>query len=170
MTTTSADLESWLDKARLGELVARLSSAVDRGDHDVILDCYTDRSWDDHGGFKGSGRDFADYICAPSPMRGADSHLHHLIGQSLFEVEGDEAWGETFFVFHLTSDTVLYPGIGRYIDYFQRVEGAWKITYRRVVSDWVGEVDARVSATLPSYVQAVRGRADPVYDRRRWHE
>lgn len=170
MTTTSADVQTWIDKSQLAELVGRLSSAIDRGEHDVIVACYAADSWDDHGGFKGSGREFAHYICAPSPMRDADAHLHHLIGQSLFEIDEDEAWGETFFVFHLTSDTKLYPGIGRYIDYFQRIDGEWKIKYRRVVSDWVGEVDARISATMPSYVQAVRGRADPVFDRRRWHE
>ena len=26
--------------------------------------------------------------------------MHHLLGQSVFEVKGDEAWGETFFIFH----------------------------------------------------------------------
>src|SRR5579864_5731498 len=86
----------WVDKLELGELVAVLSSAVDRGDRDRIVSCYAEDSYDDHGGFKGSGAAFADFVCGPGAMR----TMHHQLGQSVLEVDGDEAWGETFFVFH----------------------------------------------------------------------
>ena len=26
--------------------------------------------------------------------------MHHLLGQTVFDVDGDEGWGETFFVMH----------------------------------------------------------------------
>lgn len=168
--STAAEFETWLDKNRLAELVAMLSSAIDRGDQERIASCYADESYDDHGGFKGSGREFAAYVCTPSEARDADSSLHHLIGQSLFEVDGDESWGETFFIFHLSGGHQLRPGFGRYIDYFQRIEGEWKVKYRRVVPDWVGAVEATTSPTLTGYVRPSRGPDDPVYDRRRWYE
>jgi hypothetical protein len=162
-------VQGWVEKSRLAELVAVLSSAVDRGDRELIESCYDEQSYDDHGGFKGSGREFAEYICAPAPGRDAGMLMHHLLGQSIFRVERDEAWGETFFIFHMFNDDKLLPGVGRYIDYFVRAGGTWKIRYRRVVPDWVGSVPAAGSPTMKAYVQAARDRTDPLYDRRRWH-
>jgi len=154
----SAGARTWLDKAELAELVAVLSSAVDRGDRDRIVGCYSADSYDDHGVFKGSGREFADFVCGP----GAMTTMHHLVGQSVFDVVGDEAWGETFFVFHGTFGTTAVSGHGRYVDYFRRDDGAWKLAYRRVVPDAVPAGD-----DLSAYARASRGRGDPSYDRRR---
>jgi hypothetical protein len=86
-------MEASTDKEELAELLAVLSSAVDRADRERIASCYTEDSFDDHGTFKGTGREFADFVSRPGPMR----TMHHLIGQSIFEVDGDEAWGETFY-------------------------------------------------------------------------
>lgn len=51
-------------------------------------------------------------------------------------------------------------GFGRYIDYFRRVDGSWKLAYRRVVPD----------VTIPgddatAYWQPSRDHTDPRYDR-----
>lgn len=146
----------WEDKLALAELVAVLSSAVDRGDRPRIVDCYSEDSTDDHGGFKGSGAEFADFVCGPGAMRS----MHHLLGQSVFDVHGDEAWGETFFVFHGAAGAVEVEGHGRYVDYFRKVEGAWKLHYRRVVPD-------KVPDDISAYWRAARDRTDPSYDRRR---
>jgi hypothetical protein len=89
---TSERLLAWLDKLALTELLAALSAAVDRGDRDAITGCYAEESYDDHGAFKGSGREFAQMICAPAGP--ADQMtMHHLLGQSVFDIEAD-AWGE----------------------------------------------------------------------------
>ena len=56
------EAQLWLDKSELSELLAELSSAVDRADHDRIAACYTEDSYDDHGTFKGTGREFAAFI------------------------------------------------------------------------------------------------------------
>lgn len=156
--TTDPNVQTWADKCALTELVARLSAAVDRGDKHAILDCYTEHSYDDHGVFKGSGSEFAEMICAPVGSAGQLT-MHHLLGQSVFDVHGDEAWGETFFVMHAQIDGRVTVGYGRYIDYFQRTDNSWKIAYRRVVPD----------ATIPGddaeqYWRARRDRSDPRYD------
>ncbi len=95
---TSAGAQAWSDRLELAELLAVLSSAVDRADPERIAACYAEDSFDDHGTFKGTGQQFAEFVSRPGPM----STMHHLLGQSVFEVEGDEAWGETFYVFHGT--------------------------------------------------------------------
>jgi hypothetical protein len=147
-----------IDKQELAELLAVLSSAVDRADRDRIAACYTEDSFDDHGTFKGTGQQFADFVCGSGPM----SSMHHLIGQSVFGVEGDEAWGETFYVFHGTVGPTRVTGHGRYVDYFRRIRGAWKLAYRRVVPDGVPAGD-----DADAYWQPTRGRDDPSYDRHR---
>jgi len=152
------DPQHWSDKLELAELVAVLSSAVDRGDRERIASCYTEDSYDDHGTFKGSGREFADFVGRPGPM----GSMHHLIGQSIFDVEGDEAWGETFYGFHGTAGTTAVSGHGRYVDYFCRVDGRWKLAYRRVLRDAVPAGDDPAAYWRPS-----RGRDDPSYDRLR---
>jgi ketosteroid isomerase-like protein len=155
---TAPQIQIWVDKCALTELVSKLSAAVDRGDNDAIIDCYTAESYDDHGGFKGSGSEFAEMICTPAG-RAEQLTMHHLVGQSVFDVHGDEAWGETFFVMHAQIGGHIATGYGRYIDYFRRTDDAWKIAYRRVVPD----------VTMPgddaaAYWSARRDRSDPRYD------
>jgi hypothetical protein len=152
-------MDNPIDKQELAELLAVLSSAVDRGDRDRIASCYTENSFDDHGTFKGTGQEFADFVCGPGPM----NSMHHLIGQSIFDVDGDQAWGETFYIFHGTVGTTRVEGHGRYVDYFRRVRGTWKLAYRRVVPDAVP-----VGDDADAYWRATRDRDDPSYDRRQF--
>lgn len=147
----------WTDKMELAELVAVLSSAVDRADEERIASCYTDDSHDDHGTFKGSGREFAVYVSKNSSL----DAMHHLLGQSVFEVKEDQAWGETFFIFNGRIGSNELRGHGRYVDYFRRVAGSWKLKYRRVVPDGIPKGD-----DPDVYWRASRDKADPSFDRR----
>jgi hypothetical protein len=126
-----------------------LSSAVDRGDKDRIAACHADESHDDHGSFKGSGAEFAEFMSA-QPMT-----VHR---QSVFDVEGDEA----FFTFHAVIGNDAHSASGRYVDDFQRVGPNLKLGYRRVVPD-----RTMASDDIANYWQARRGLDDPRYDRRR---
>jgi hypothetical protein len=153
------DTAHWIDKLELSQLVSVLASAVDRADRERIVSCYTEDSFDDHGSFKGSGRAFADFICESGVM----TFMHHLIGQSVFDVDttGQQAWGETYFTFHGGVGTIVVTGCGRYVDYFVKIEGAWKVKYRRVVPD-----QSPAGDDPGNYWQASRDHDDPSYDRR----
>jgi hypothetical protein len=152
----AGDAQLRIDKLQLAELLSELSSAVDRADRDRIASCYAEDSYDDHGTFKGTGAQFADFVCRPGPM----TSMHHLLGQSVFDVRGDEAWGETFYVFNGAAGAARVTGHGRYVDHFQRIDGVWKLVYRRVVPDLVPAGD-----DASAYVQPRRNRGDPSYDR-----
>jgi ketosteroid isomerase-like protein len=159
---TARAIQTLLDKQALAELLAVLSSAVDRGDHDRIVACYAEESFDDHGTFKGSGREFADLICTSlNSVQGLVNH--HLLGQSVFDLDGDEAYGETFFVFHAAFEGTSQSSFGRYIDYFRRIDSRWKIVYRRVVPDHALALD-----DISNYWRSSRDDHDPSYDRLRW--
>jgi len=152
------DASTWIDKLELAELLAVLSSAVDRADRERIAACYVEDSFDDHGTFRGTGAEFAEFVSRPGPMRS----MHHLLGQSIFDVQGDEAWGETFYAFHGAAGAAPVTGHGRYVDHFRRVDGRWKLAYRRVVPDAVPPGDDG-----DAYWRPTRDRDDPSYDKRR---
>ena len=159
--TDRDSFQGWVDKLQLQELLAVLASAVDRGDQERVTSCYAEESYDDHGVFQGSGREFAEYVCnQPTPP---GFKMHHLLGQSVFDVRGDEAWGETFFIYNETSDAGTHSGFGRFVDYFQRIESRWKVKYRRVVADSTVE-----GYDISTYWASSRDRDDPAYDHRTW--
>lgn len=159
------------DRLELTDLLARLARGIDRADHDMIVSCYADDSFDDHGGFKGTGREFADYICGGSPTSGNAQFLLHCLGQQLVDIRGDEAFGETAYMMDMrTGDGEFVHSCGRYVDYFQRVDGRWLIKYRRVIPEWTGAVTAREFPAAENRVRSARGRTDPVYDEKRWHD
>lgn len=152
------------DKIELRELLARLCRGVDRADEELVASCYTADSVDRHGTFEGTGREFARYICHESPVSGDARFLHHSLGQSLFDVEGDRATGETYFNFHMvTEPDALYQGIGRYVDVFARVDGKWLIAERTVVTEWTGRHQVRTLGPGPADHTGARDRSDPVY-------
>jgi hypothetical protein len=161
---TSAELLARLaDQAALRDLLATLTRADERGDYDLIVSCYTEDSYDDHGRFRGTGREFADYICHRS-FSASSRFRHHQLGQSSFEIHGDEAFGETYFIFHMeTSTGSVLEGCGRYLDDFVRIDGKWLIKRRRCVEEWTGEAKAE---TLPKPADALvsyRDERDPLY-------
>jgi hypothetical protein len=171
MTTTTTDkLQLLTDKLELTELVAKIARAVDRQDREGILACYADRSFDDHGRFRGSGTEFADFICDPEGFTSVSKFVYHLMGQSLFDIDGDEAFGETYFAFWMQAQSnMLNQSIGRYADYFERIDGVWQLVYRRVVIDWDGTIPA-TNAVPGGHFRGVRGDNDPTLTRLKWPE
>lgn len=162
------EIALWADERALTQLLARLSRAIDRSDQDAIAACYTDDSVDHHGSFLGTGAEFADYICGGSPISKASESMIHCLGQSLFDIRGDEAFGETAFMFDMAmADGGLYHGAGRYVDHFVRVGGRWLLHYRRVVADWQGLLSTVRRDVPESGARSRRDRTDPVYDERR---
>ncbi|MFV8054681.1 nuclear transport factor 2 family protein [Mycobacterium sp. 48b] len=169
-TTTTGTLQLLSDKQELTELVARIARAVDRKDREGILACYAERSFDDHGRFRGSGAEFADFICDPEGFTSVSPFVFHLMGQSLFDVDGDEAFGETYFAFWMQAKPdKLNESIGRYADYFERIDGAWRLVYRRVVIDWDGTVPAD-NAAPGGHFRGSRDELDPTLRRLKWPE
>jgi SnoaL-like protein len=162
------DLETIADKLELTELVNRLARAVDRMDRQGILDCYSEKSFDDHGRFRGSREEFAEFICNNPGFTSASPFIYHLMGQSVFEVEGDEAWGETYYAYWMKAGTDrLFQSLGRYLDFFERTDEGWRLTYRRVVVDWDGTVPSE-DAVPGGHFRGTRDGNDPLYTRLTW--
>ena len=130
-------LEIMADKLECAEIVARLAKGIDRCDVDLVRACFHPDATDDHGAYKGSAEGFIEWVM---PLLDTMKRTQHVIGQSLFEVNGDKAAGESYFVAHHTIDTpegeIFMVAAGRYLDRFERRDSGWKISHRHAIYDW----------------------------------
>lgn len=160
MSNRVDELQMLLDKQALTELVTRLSRAVDRCDGELLLSCYHEDAFDDHGTYKGDPAGFLAHLKngTMDPRRGP---VQHAISNSLFEVDGDIAWGETYVQSRaVTADGGLTMGMARYVDRFERRNGEWRLAHRRVILE-----AARPGFDTSDFVAWARDRSDPSYER-----
>jgi|TARA_R100001244_G_scaffold44182_13_gene40048 hypothetical protein len=160
-------MELVADKLECTELVSRVARAIDRCDADMLRSLFHPDATDDHGIFKGSAKDFIDWVM---PLLGTMQRTQHIIGQVLIEVDGDEAAGESYFEAHHAMNAaggdVHMVVAGRYLDRFQRREGIWKISHRQAVYDWGSSTpmtDNYDRDDPGDMTFGVRGRADVSY-------
>ncbi|WP_457255103.1 alpha/beta hydrolase fold domain-containing protein [Pedococcus sp. P5_B7] len=173
-----------VDKAEIRDALERVARGVSRADSDLIRSGYHEPSWEEHGGFRGTGQQWADL-----PWRESDDRKMMHIGllQTVIDfAETDVAFVETFFIAHARTgapisstqaasapetdadDEYTSIMIGRYLDRFERVDGEWRIRVRRVVLDEaeVG-VAVRDNPLLTQFPIGDRYPVDPLYDRDR---
>jgi hypothetical protein len=167
MSEMDPRLQEMLDHYEITRVLAEYCHGCDRVDVEHMASIYWEDSWDDHGHLKATGPDFARQMSAQI-VRDTDT-LTHLLGQTLVNVEGDEAGAETYFIAVARAaredGTQLCNQLGgRFVDRLERREGKWKVKHRIVVRDWgvtipmasdwtehAGLFDGQRSAADPSY-------------------
>jgi SnoaL-like domain len=168
-------LQEIVDHHEIRKLLSVYCHGCDRGDQHRMAGVYLEEAWDDHGTYKGSGKGFAKQVM--SNLASQRQKLVHLLGQSLIDVNGDEAGAETYFLAsNVKADKdghdVVHLLSGRYVDTLRRENGQWKIAKRICVREWSMSidkeedwlehsnfVDSRMSGEDPSY--AVLGLTHP---------
>jgi hypothetical protein len=126
-----------LDEAEVRRVLATYARAVDRHDMDLLRSVFHPGAVDEHGPGKCGG---VDQLAQRLEEIGPAPGLHHLTVVST-EFRGDECRVETYFL-AVVSRGVDHSGRrevmlinGRYLDRFDRRDGSWKISHRRVVND-----------------------------------
>ncbi|MGB3807057.1 MAG: nuclear transport factor 2 family protein [Erythrobacter sp.] len=166
--STQDRLAAMLDKQDCTELVHRMARAIDRCDAELVGELFHPDATDDHGGFKGSAKDFVPWVME---VLGTMTRTQHVIGNVLIELDGDHARGESYFIAHHAipgedgSDTFMIAA-GRYLDRFERRDGTWKISHRGAVYDWSSAAplsDIWDRPAMEEYSFGERGKADPSY-------
>ncbi len=112
---------------------------IDRCDADLVASAYHPDATDDHGGFRGSGADFARY--ATEKLRDHAEATMHVIGDSIidFDDEHTARVETTVLAWHRCRDDegpYLERFGGRYFDTFECRDGRWRIAHRLVTHDW----------------------------------
>ncbi len=136
-----ADTRAWrieLDKRACSDLIFRLARALDRCDGPLLRSLFHPDATDDHGYFKGTAAEFADWVL---PLLETMERTQHTISNVLVDVAGDRAVGEAYFVaYHdlagAGGEPLRMTAAGRYLDRFERREGQWKFAHRAAVYDW----------------------------------
>lgn len=178
-TATSASIESYTiahsfmyqQQARneITDVLMRLCRGVDRLDRELIISCYHPNAIDDHGSFRGSARQFADWIF--STQEGLINSCVHHLGNILMQIEGDVANTESYVLaYHRQAINGVphdHKSHGRYLDRFERRGGVWKIAHRLVVFDWdrLDPVERQWTGPLTTeLVRGLRSRHDASYE------
>jgi len=141
---------------------------VDRGDPELVASVYHADGTDDHGSFKGLGSDFAVYATTRLPER--YQATQHTIANTIIDFVDDDVANVESHVCarHVRAGgddgLVLETFGGRYVDRFERRDGAWKIARRLVVHEWNKLEPVTLAFRPERFAHGVRGPADPIYD------
>lgn len=159
-----ARLSRLLDKQEICETLYRFARGIDRLDADLVAAAFHEDAVDDHGPFKGCRDDFVNWSMGILAGYGM---THHRLGNVLIDfIEPDVAHCETLLLAMHTHPADGYDDLvfARYIDRFDRRDGAWKIGKRQVLIDY----STRIVVTAPyedvgQYLTGRRDRADACY-------
>ena len=160
-------MQAVLDHYEITQTLKEYCHGCDRGDEERMGSVYLEESWDDHGSLKAPGREFAKLIMAE--ILATTSSLFHMLGQSLINVDGDEAGAETYF-FAVSRSTgedgseMCNQLGGRFVDKLKRENGRWRIKNCVVVRDWTISIPITVEWTSANTLMpGQRSNADPSF-------
>jgi hypothetical protein len=151
----------YLDREEIRELSRRYMRGLDRLDKPLLQSVFADDATVDYGFFQGSANDFVDFA---HNVLGEHLANHHMLGQMMVDVRGDEAVGEIYFqAFHRIvadgEEKDLFIA-GRYLDRYAKQDGAWKISFRSEVNDWA-RTDPAADDALKQNTAAIIGARAP---------
>lgn len=160
-------VQALLAQQRIRDTLMRYCRGVDRCDVDLVRSAYHPHATDDHGYWKGTGWDFAEFIVA---AKLADNDwTTHSVSNVLAEVDGEVAHVESYVRASLKPRDVaeVRVFVGRNIDRFECLDGEWLIARRVVVYDWddvMPLTPGGIGLPLEGFTRGQRGdQRDPVY-------
>ena len=161
--------ELW-DREQIRDCLFRYCRGIDRNDEATLRSVYWEDATDNHGAYRGSATGFIEWALQALAMIERGVHQIHNV---LIEFREGGAVVESYF-----SALQRQPGpdgrlvqwhmAGRYVDWFEKRGGEWRVAERTVVYDWVeetplpaGSEEERFGARRP-----IGGRRpdDPVYE------
>jgi len=139
----ATSIEDWIE---INTLFTQYAWALDHGDVDAIVACFTEDGVVDSpvmGSFSGHAaiRDFAE---RNAKLVRAGVQMRHVISNVRAEVEGDRARAWCYLVNYLTKDgtsELLSPG--EYDCRLIKAGSKWRFAYRRVILDRPVKIEGR---------------------------
>ena len=167
-------LRELIDRQEIHQVMLRYARGLDRLDFELVRSCYWDDAIEDHGSYVGRPDDFIHWADQTTLAHVSTQHgilNHHC------ELDGDNAWTETYYHFTgVRAEPPHFMSTGRYVDHFQKRAGAngpeWRIANRVCLVESKLDVPEAAFASLmpPEYTedepcQAARDRSDVSYHR-----
>lgn len=156
------------DHEEIRQAMYAYARGVDRGDQELLEQCFHDAADDDHGNFKGDKATALAALARSARNKFTIASVHHL-GNILIDLNGDEADVETYFMASQTREDTgkifTRMRVGRYLDHFVRQDGIWQVIRRKVVDDWsrLDEVINTAREVGPENNHGTRDKLDPSY-------
>jgi hypothetical protein len=165
-----AKLREMVDRHEIHQVMLRYCRGLDRLDRALVRSCYWDEAIEDHGSYVGHPDDFIDWADQTTL---AHRYTQHAIMNHYCELDGDQAYSETYYQFTGVKDTPPhFISTGRYVDHFQKRNGEWRIADRVCLIEGKFDVaDAAINALMPPAYsedepcQERRDRSDVSYHR-----
>lgn len=152
-------------KQEIHDALMRYCRGVDRADAELITSAFHPDALSDHGLLVFEGATIGSALAS---IERAVRTSMHMVGNELIELDGDTAYVEAYFVSYSEVDREGEPYLisrgARYVDRWERRNGAWRIAYRVVPGEW-NRVDA-VTERIPnadSILPTHHSREDAVY-------
>lgn len=174
-----SSLRRLIDRTEIAETLARYARGIDRRDWEQVRAAFFADAEDDHGDFKGTRDAFIDWISERHTTIAKSSHyLCNCIVDFLSETS---AATETYFIARMRvganagghramlagdnhqGENLIVEVCGRYLDRFDRRDGAWRIAKRTTVFDFLETWPAPDEGDHPLWAHGERGRNDPLY-------
>jgi hypothetical protein len=159
----SLNIDELLARSEITDVIKRLARGTDRLDEELMASCYHSDGYDDHNSFRGSGTEFAAWVC---DVLAHFEATHHFIADPYIRVDGDIAQCDTYCeAHHVGADSDLVIAL-RYVDRFDKRDGRWLIAKRVCAFDWTYTVpfDPSVRMTFgPDFTVGSRNRQDITY-------
>lgn len=155
--------EQLADKFAITEQIYHYCRSVDRLDVPLGHAVFHEDGTADYGpkGFRGSGRDAIDWICAAHGQLAAHSHQ---VTNILIELDGERAGSEAYVTATLRMEredkTMQIEVWSRYCDRWSKRDGVWRIDHRDAVTDYdcIREVNP-----MNRHERGARDASDPSY-------
>ncbi|MDA0342084.1 MAG: nuclear transport factor 2 family protein [Proteobacteria bacterium] len=182
--TDTQKLAQIADRLEIQDNMARYARGVDRRDWDRVRAVFHPDAHDDHGEYKGGVDGFIEWV---TKRHANIAQSMHFLGNCLIEfADDDTALVETYYIAMQRLDedagsalTLLVEGggsapsgavdvdiLGRYIDQFERRDGAWKVARRVVAFDSIRTHPVSSGPLNPDWALARRDDKDPVFQMR----
>ncbi len=165
---SAMDLAAITGNLAIRDLAALYMRGLDRLDRDLLRSQFWDDAFLNYGIYEGGPDGFADFCIDALKTHHRN---HHMLGQHLIDMSGDEAFGEVYYqAYHkLTNESGEQRDLfitGRYVDRYEKRGSVWKIAYRSELVDWVRDdpcTDDFLDGT--QMIVGARKPLDPLYDR-----
>ena len=140
-------LQELIAKRQIEDVAFRYCRAIDRCDEELLLTTFHDDATVDMGVYVGPARQFAQFLM-PYLRENLIVAMHRLTNV-LIEVDGNTAKAESYMPGCAIGETPAgltdFPDVMRYLDEFEKRDGEWRISFRRLVMDWNAGFPATMS-------------------------
>jgi hypothetical protein len=167
-----ARLQALLDRDEIRRVIMDFSRAVDRHDWELLRGCFHEGAHDDHGAFAGDAGDYVEWVAENLPKFA--ERTMHFVGNVIVDLDGPTvARAESYVIgYHRYAredgTRADWAAGGRYLDRFEKRDGAWRIADRLMVWEWardepIGLEFESFGLDTSSFAWGGHGEQDPLY-------